>query len=98
MRFLVYQNIYVCHSCNISSLVSIQSYPNLLLDWMQVYSMFVYQLTSNPLFIFSWLYKNSTVLSITDGEDGQSYLVETIIDTAAYGKFKHLFSVNKRKH
>ncbi|XP_022346127.2 putative GTP-binding protein 6 [Crassostrea virginica] len=46
----------------------------------------------------SWLYKNSTVLSITDGEDGQSYLVETIIDTAAYGKFKHLFSVNKRKH
>lgn len=48
--------------------------------------------------IFSWLYKNSTVLSITDGENGDSYLVETIINTAAYGKFKHLFSTNKRKH
>lgn len=45
----------------------------------------------------SWLYKNSTVLSITDGENGDSYLVETIINTAAYGKFKHLFSTNKRK-
>lgn len=45
----------------------------------------------------SWLYKNSTVLSITDGENGDCYLVETIINTAAYGKFKHLFSKTKRK-
>lgn len=43
------------------------------------------------------MYKNSTVLSITDGENGDSYLVETIINTAAYGKFKHLFSTNKKK-
>ncbi|XP_062592063.1 putative GTP-binding protein 6 [Saccostrea cucullata] len=45
----------------------------------------------------SWLYKNATVLSTRDGEDGHSYLVETIINTAAYEKFKHLFSKNKRK-
>lgn len=36
--FLVYHIIFVCHSCNISSLVSIQSYPNLLLGWIHVYS------------------------------------------------------------
>ncbi|XP_055996421.1 putative GTP-binding protein 6 isoform X2 [Ostrea edulis] len=45
----------------------------------------------------SWLYRNATVLSTTDGEDGHSYLVETIISTSAYGKFKHLFSKRKKK-
>lgn len=48
-------------------------------------------------FFYSWLYRNATVLSTTDGEDGHSYLVETIISTSAYGKFKHLFSKRKKK-
>lgn len=83
-----------------------QAFPYLLLflfsisrKWCAHLKLYQYKTFVIDFFfsIFSWLYKNSTVLSITDGENGDSYLVETIINTAAYGKFKHLFSTNKRK-
>lgn len=37
------------------------------------------------------------MLLIIDGENGDFYLVEIIINIVVYGKFKYLFFINKRK-
>lgn len=45
------------------------------------------------IFIFSWLYKESTVQDVEVNENDGSAVVKVVISTAAYGRYKKLFSV-----
>lgn len=44
------------------------------------------------VFIFSWLYKEATVQEVEVKADDGSALVRVIISSAAYGRYKKLFS------
>lgn len=45
------------------------------------------------IFIFSWLYKEATVQDVEVNADDGSAVVKVIISTAAYGRYKKLFSL-----
>lgn len=44
------------------------------------------------IFIFSWLYKEAAVQDVEVNADDGSAVVKVIISTAAYGRYKKLFS------
>ena len=48
------------------------------------------------MFTCSWLYKEATVKSAEPDSDSEHLLVNVVISTAAYAKFKSQFS-NKRQ-